>query len=275
MLRGEPDLAHELDRPDVDAELERRGGDERAQVAGAEAGLHPVPALLREAPVVRGHHLRRRDARRAGARGARRAGGCSRTRSWCGARCTSSAMLSSTSPICSADVTASSSPSGSSSPRSRSRRWPASTIAGSGRLPTSRRATVSIGRWVAESPTRCGTCRVSASRRSSVSARCAPTLVARDRVDLVDDHRVDGAQEVAPAGTRDEQVERLGRGDHEGGWAAQHRGALGAGRVAGAHRHPQLRARRVRAPRRRPAISASGRSRFSAMSTASALSGDT
>ena len=51
------DLAHELDRADVDAELERRGGDERAQVAGAQAGLHAVTTILREAPVVCGHHL--------------------------------------------------------------------------------------------------------------------------------------------------------------------------------------------------------------------------
>ena len=48
------DLADQLDRADVDAELERRGGHERAQVAGAQAGLDPVAALLREAAVVRG-----------------------------------------------------------------------------------------------------------------------------------------------------------------------------------------------------------------------------
>ena len=48
------DLAHELDRADVDAELERRGGDERPQVAGAQAGLHPVPTFLGEAAVVSG-----------------------------------------------------------------------------------------------------------------------------------------------------------------------------------------------------------------------------
>ena len=48
------DLAHELDRTDVDPELERRGGDERPQVAGAQAGLHAVPALLGQAAVVRG-----------------------------------------------------------------------------------------------------------------------------------------------------------------------------------------------------------------------------
>ena len=48
------DLAHQLDRADVDAELQRRGGDQRPQVAGAQAGLHPVAAFLRQAAVVRG-----------------------------------------------------------------------------------------------------------------------------------------------------------------------------------------------------------------------------
>ena len=47
---------------------------------------------------------------------------------WCSL--TRSAMRSITSAICSADVTASSSPSGSSSATSRSRWWPASTTAG-------------------------------------------------------------------------------------------------------------------------------------------------
>ena len=50
------DLAHELHRADVDPELERRGGDERAQVAGAQPGLDPVATLLRQAAVVRGDH---------------------------------------------------------------------------------------------------------------------------------------------------------------------------------------------------------------------------
>ena len=47
---------------------------------------------------------------------------------------------------------------------------------GSGRSPTSRRATVSIGRCVADRPTRLGRCSQSASSRSSVSARCEPRL---------------------------------------------------------------------------------------------------
>src|SRR5205814_271395 len=51
------DLAHELDRADVDPELERRGGHERAQVAGPQARLDAVAPLLRQRTVVRGDHV--------------------------------------------------------------------------------------------------------------------------------------------------------------------------------------------------------------------------
>ena len=189
------DLAHELDRADVDAELERRGGDERLQLAGAQPALDPVAAVLRQA-----------------ARGARRrTSSPSRSPSWCASRSasrrvftntsvvwccsTSSAIWSSTSPICSADVTASSSPSGSSSARSRSRWWPASTIAGRGRSPTSSRATVSIGRWVADSPMRCGTGVAQRLEPFEGEREVRAALVARDGVDLVDDHRLGRAQQ--------------------------------------------------------------------------------
>ena len=66
--------------------------------------------------------------------------------------------------------------------RSMSRRWPTSTISGSGRAaPTRSRAAVSIGRTVAERPMRCSGApplrsATSASSRSSESARCAPRL---------------------------------------------------------------------------------------------------
>ena len=42
--------------------------------------------------------------------------------------------------------------------------------------PTRRRATASMGRWVAESPIRCGEAAATWWRRSSVSARCDPRL---------------------------------------------------------------------------------------------------
>ena len=48
------DLAHQLHRPDVDAQLQRRGGDQRLQVAAAQPGLDPLPPLLGQAAVMGG-----------------------------------------------------------------------------------------------------------------------------------------------------------------------------------------------------------------------------
>ena len=48
-----PDLAHQLHRTDVDAQLERRRGDERRQLA-RRVRLDAMAAVLREAAVVRG-----------------------------------------------------------------------------------------------------------------------------------------------------------------------------------------------------------------------------
>ena len=52
---GRADLAHQLDRPDVDAELERRGGHQGPQVAGPQAVLDPLAALARQRSVMGGH----------------------------------------------------------------------------------------------------------------------------------------------------------------------------------------------------------------------------
>ncbi len=46
------DLASQLDRADVDAELERRGGHQDFQVARPQPGLQPQAAVLRQAAVV-------------------------------------------------------------------------------------------------------------------------------------------------------------------------------------------------------------------------------
>ena len=55
--RGDPvrrsDLTHQIHVPDVDAELERRGRDQRAQAAGLEPGLGVEARFFREAPVMR------------------------------------------------------------------------------------------------------------------------------------------------------------------------------------------------------------------------------
>ena len=47
-----PQLAHELDGADVDAELERSRCDDCPELPGPETLLHPEPALHRKAPVV-------------------------------------------------------------------------------------------------------------------------------------------------------------------------------------------------------------------------------
>jgi hypothetical protein len=47
-----PDLAHEVDRSDVDAELERRRRHERLQLAALEPRLGVEPLVLRQAAVM-------------------------------------------------------------------------------------------------------------------------------------------------------------------------------------------------------------------------------
>src|SRR2546423_13357509 len=54
---GRSDLAHEIDVPDVDAELERRGGDERLQRPVLQPVLGVEANLLREAAVMRGDRI--------------------------------------------------------------------------------------------------------------------------------------------------------------------------------------------------------------------------
>ena len=49
------DLADQLHRPHVDAELQRGGGHQGAQVPGAQPGLDPLPAAPGQRPVVRRH----------------------------------------------------------------------------------------------------------------------------------------------------------------------------------------------------------------------------
>src|SRR5258705_9429816 len=54
---GRADLAHEVHVTDVDAELERRGGDERLQRAVLQPMLGVEPNLLRQAAVMRGDRI--------------------------------------------------------------------------------------------------------------------------------------------------------------------------------------------------------------------------
>ena len=163
-------------------------------------------------------------------------------------------------------------------------RMPASTMvtgrgrrragpAGSSSKPPRKRAISSSGRWVADRPMRCGGRSQRASSRSSVSARCGPALGGGQRVDLVDDHRLDVAQGV-PGLRREHQVERLGRGDQQVGRVADELAALvlAACRRCGCRRSARGAAR----PRRSAArpMPRSGARRFLSTSTASARSGE-
>ena len=70
------ELADQVDVADVDAELERRGRDQRLQLAALQPLLGVEPLLLGEAAVVRGDLRPRRGARTAGARRARPCAAC-------------------------------------------------------------------------------------------------------------------------------------------------------------------------------------------------------
>ncbi len=94
------------------------------------------------------------------------------------------------------------------------------------------------------------------------------------RVDLVDDDRVDAAQRLA--GVRgQQQVERFGRRDQDVGRLALKARALGLRRVAGADRDRRRRRRCRRVASATRAMPASGARRLRSTSTASALSGET
>ena len=162
------DLADQIDVADVDAELERRRGDERLQRARLQPRLGVEPLLLRQAAVMRGDRVLaealaqvareplgqpprvHEDQRRAVLRDrARRAGRSTPPRP------------RATSPLRAASPA-------SRAPRSSARRWPSSTIAQSRRgrrrlaVPTRKRATSSIGFCVADRP----------MRRSGAAATC-------------------------------------------------------------------------------------------------------
>ena len=120
-----------------------------------------------------------------------------------------------------------------------------------------------------------GACSHSASSRSSVSARCEPRL-SRATAWISSTITVSTVRSaLASARARDQEVERLGGGDDEARRLAHHPRALARSACRRCGPRPGCRARRGRARRRSRRSPRSGRSRFSAMSTASAFSGDT
>ena len=146
---------------------------------------------------------RRPAARPAGGRPARPSAGCSRTPAWSGGPRTCPAIRSRISAICSADATAPSSSSGSSRARSSSRRWPESTIAQRGEPSGADRSGTRADQQPGD-----GLDRALGGRQADPLHRLRgqvlqplqgqrqvrAALVARDRVDLVDDDRADRSQ---------------------------------------------------------------------------------
>ena len=199
---GRADLADQLDRADVDAQLERRRGHQRPQVAGPQAGLDPVPAVLGQAAVVGGDHVvaealaqlvgqalgqaagvdeHQRGAVLAHELGdavehvAHLLGGGDRLELAVGQ------LEGQVEVAVVADVD--------------------ERTVGGGRSPTSRRATVSMGRWVADRPIRPGGRGRTALEPLQGERQVRAPLVAGHGVDLVDDHGLDRPQHrAAPLG---------------------------------------------------------------------------
>ena len=70
------DLADQIDAADVDAQFERSGGDESANLAGFQFAFGGEAQLAREAAVMRGDRVFVRDARRDDAPRVRPGGAC-------------------------------------------------------------------------------------------------------------------------------------------------------------------------------------------------------
>ena len=269
------DLADQLDRADVDAELERRGGDQRPQVAGAQARLDPVAAVLRQAAVVRGHDVvaqplaelvREPLGQPAGVdeheRGAvlldQRGDAVEHVAHLLGRRDRLELALG-----------------------ELEREVEVALVAG---VDDHRQRTVA-DQQPADGLDRPLGGRQADAVRAGVAQRLEPlererevraALVARDRVDLVDDDRLDRAQRArGPSSLVTSRYSDSGVVTTKLGGLRSIAVRCELGGVAGAHRDAHVRRGVSPSSAATSAISASGRSRFSAMSTASALSGDT
>ena len=214
------DLADEVDAADVDAELQRGGGDERLQLAVLEALLDVEAALLREAAVVGG------DVLLAEALG----------RLWA-TRSASRRVFTKTSVVRCADqlgeavVDVAPLLVGGDGlevgrrhfdARSRSRWWPRSTMVQSGSPSARRRGRRRRGTGgVFDRLDGGGEADAGRALLADVveagegEGEVAAALVAGEGVDLVDDDGADGAQDLAAALGGEHEVERLRRGDQD------------------------------------------------------------
>ena len=136
---------------------------------------------------------------------------------------------------------------GTTTLRSSSLARPASTSR-IGRPPETKRPISSIGRCVAESATRWTSRSTQADEPLDAERQVRAALRPGDGVHLVQDQRLDRAEDLAPA-RGEQQEERLGRGDQDVRRLAEHLSALLLRRVAGADGDGQLAAE----PGERPA----------------------
>ncbi len=222
---GRSDLADQVDRADVDPELQGGGGDERLEVTGPEAGLDPVAALLREAPVVGRHRLLTQALAQLVGQPLGQAAGVDEHQRGAvlhdqlgdavehvahllgrghGLELAVGQLEGDVERPLVTDV-------------DDRRQWPVADQEAADRLDRA------LGGGQTD-PYRATVTHPLEPLEGEGQVRAS--LVAGHGVDLVDDHRLDRAQRLAPLLTGDQEVERLGRGHHEAGRTTQHRGPL-------------------------------------------------
>jgi hypothetical protein len=236
------DLAHQVHGTDVDAQLERRRRHEGPQIARAQARLETGATLLGEAPVVRTHaalaqplgeevsHTLGQPARvhehqRRPVLGDKLRDPVEHLAELLGGRhrfelATRDVELEIESTLM-AEID---DPAGRRHARARGSALPHQEP-GQGR----------DGLLGGGEPDALGRCVAQLGEPLERERQMRAALVAREGVDLVDDHRVDGAEQLAAAPGGQQQIEGLGCGDQKVRGPAQHRGPGRSRRVAAAH----------------------------------------
>ncbi len=252
--RGEPTRQHQVDRADVDAQLQRRGGDHQLEVAFLQPPLGLVPPLARQAAVVRGDHALAQPfaqvVRHALDQAARVH---EHQRRLVRARHVGDAVVDLAPLLVGAhraelvvqdlDPQVELAPLADVDDRRRRPRRAAQQPPATAERPHRRRQADPL--------------QLAAGRRHQRveplerQRQVRAALVGGDGVDLVDDHRAHVAQRAPPRLRRQQDVERLGRG-HQHVRRPLHRLApLARGGVAGAHRRADRRRRQAQLGRDR------------------------
>ncbi len=253
---GRADLAHELHRADVDPQLERGGGDQRLQLTRPEPRLHPQPAVLREAPVVGGDHVVAEPLAQLVGQPLGQPAGVDEH----DGRAVAGDVLGD--PVEHVVHLGA---------RGHRLELAVGELDGDVERPPvpgvdDRAVRLAVGAGASADEERGDHLDGLLRRRQAHprrrhgahvgeplegEAEVAPPLVAGQRVDLVDDDGLDGAERGPAPGRRDEEVERLGRGDDEGARRPDHRRPLAGGGVAGADPDREVGRRQPELPRLR------------------------